>query len=344
MSVQFDWGGVGGKEVSILEAKERYGANITQPYIDFGAMPRFSWGEPMEKAAHEAVSNLRKFAIQGKSADDTDRADLFAFWRAEEVKAALGFEYPGIHQLTGSCVGAGFGNVAFTTSIIEVLRLKQPELITIPFWLFTYGRGRFRGGMRSPGEGSSGSVMAEAALKDGIVEATRAGLPQFKNSDGLVWGSNIEISWSDGDAKQSLDLLPFAQKHLFKSVAKLKSADEVRQAIINGYSVTEASMYGFSPRVEGEGADALLLGRRGPRWAHQMSIQSYRKHPKFGPVYWCHNQWGLNAHGKDPWGGPAGGVWILEQDVDWFIRDGDECFAYSQFDGFPAQDIFSWGY
>ena len=102
-------------------------------------------------------------------------------------------------------------------------------------------------------------------------------------------------------------------------------------------------MYGFNPRVEGEGADAVLVGRRGPRWSHQMSILAWWEHPKLGELFWIQNQWGLNAHGKDPSGGPPGGVWVPKVDVDWLIRDGDECFAFSQFDGFPAQ-TFSWSH
>ena len=338
----FNWGDVGGHEMSALDAKDKFGVNVG-PYIDFGAMPRFSWTEKQQQATHDALKRMPKFAISGNSDPGEKKVCLFDLWRHQETVSALGYVYPGIRQITGSCVGAGFGNVAFSLCAMEVIRLKDPEQIMIPFWLFTYGRGRLRAGMSSPGEGSNGAPQAEAARLDGLVEATRSGLPSFSKTDGLSWGSSTEMSWSDGDARQSIDMLPEARKHLIKTTAKLNSADDVRAAIRDGkYPVTQASMYGFNARVEGEGQDAVLIGRRGPRWAHQMSIHGWWEHPKFGELFWMQNQWGLNAHGTDPSGGPLGGVWIPKNDVDWLINDGDECFAFSQFSGFPSQQ-FSWG-
>jgi hypothetical protein len=78
------------------------------------------------------------------------------------------------------------------------------------------------------------------------------------------------------------------------------------------------------------------VGRRQGQWSHQMSIDAWLKHPKLGDLFWLMNQWGQDAHGKDPFGGPPGGVWITAADVDFICRD--EVFAFSQFDGFPAPD------
>ena len=55
------------------------------------------------------VKTLQPFKIEGPL-NDTDKADLTKFWRHPKVVSALGFEYGGTHQLTGSCVGAGGGN------------------------------------------------------------------------------------------------------------------------------------------------------------------------------------------------------------------------------------------
>ena len=57
------------------------------------------------------------------------------------------------------------------------------------------------------------------------------------------------------------------------------------------------------------------------------------------------NSWG-DAHGRvtdfetgEPW--PAGTLRVTRDAVEGMLRTG-ECFAYSQFDGFPQQDLF-WG-
>lgn len=342
----FDWGKdfaqVGGKEVSVLDAAARYNVSVTAPYIDFGAMPRFTWGDQTEALNAAIEAQMPKFQITGTIDPSVKKATLFDTWSHPLTVSSLGFAFPGIHQLTGSCVGAGGGNVAFSLLAIQAITLRKPEEIVVPFWPFTYGRGRLRSGSRNPGEGSSGTGQSEAMRLDGIMSGVYQGLPSFTHNDGIVYSSSIEMSWSDGDAAQAMNLLPVAQKHLIKTVAKLKSSDDVRAAICAGYPVTEASMYGFNPRVEGEGSDAVLVGRRGPRWSHQMSFHGWWEHPKLGELFWLQNQWGLNAHGRDPSGGPLGGVWVPKSDVDWLIRDGDECFAFSQFDGFPAQ-TFEWG-
>lgn len=60
-------------------------------------------------------------------------------------------------------------------------------------------------------------------------------------------------------------------------------------------------------------------------------------HTQFGELFYLMNQWGLNAHGKDPFGGPPGGVWITASDVDYICRD--EVYAFSGKSGYPAPPI-----
>lgn len=306
---------------------------------NFGWTPPENRSQEEMAAADAAVAQMPRFTIGGSPTNaEVEKLCLFDLWKHPLVVQANGFEYPGIHQLTGSCVGAGGGNAWFTLACVDAITRNDPETPLIPFWLLPYGRSRFYSGMRSPGEGSNGSTFAKAAREDGTVPAKTAGLPSFTNKDGLVWGSSVEYSWSDGDASQSMNLLPASRKHLVKTTAQCQSGADVRQAILNGYPVTVASMYAHDGgRVQG--TPACLLARRSGSWSHQMSILAAWKHPQFGWIYWLHNQWGLRAHGICPTGAPPGGVWITEADVDWICRD--EAFAFSQFDGFPAQ-TFSW--
>jgi hypothetical protein len=235
-----------------------------------------------------------------------------------------------------NCVGAGGGNMWATLAFYESIVAGEAELAKVPFWLLPYGRSRFYCGMKTPGEGSLGSCFARAAVEDGTLEYDRYGLPQpTSRDDGWIWGRNVEMSWSDGDARQSLDALEHSRKHLIKTAAQCRSASDVWQALVNGYPVTCASMYAHNGgRVQGEGKDAVLLASRSGSWAHQMSILACRKHPQFGNLFWLHNQWGLRAHGICPTGMPPGGVWIKASDVDWICRD--EVYAFSQYNGFPA--------
>lgn len=237
-----------------------------------------------------------------------------------------------------NCVGAGGCNAWMTLACVEACRLNDAEIPVVPFWLLPYGRSRYYLGDRSPGEGSTGSTFAKAAREDGVIPANSPGLPPFTRTDGLVWGSSVEMKWSDGDNPDTMRLLPDSRKHLVKTTAQCRNADDVREAIRNGYPCTAASMYAHRPGVTGN--PPVLLGRHSGEWSHQMSLLAWWDHPSLGEIFWLMNQWGLDAHGRDPAGGPPGGVWITKADVDWICRD--EVFAFSQFDGFPAQTLPPW--
>jgi hypothetical protein len=292
-----------------------------------------------QDAANRAfLRAMPSFGITGNDQGNDEKVLLYELWKHPEVVAANGRAFSGIYQKSGSCVGAGGGTVIATLSFVEVVRLGDPEQALIPFWLLPYGRSRFYGGMRGPGEGSFGSAFAEAMLKDGIIPANISNLPQPTEDDGmLTWGKPAEMTWSAGD-RISEDWLTQSRRHLVKTAAKLSNADQVRDAIRNGYPVTCASMYAHNGGTV-TGTPQVLLGRRSGSWAHQMSIMAWWNHPTLGDIFYLMNQWGQGAHGTCPSGAPRGGVWITKADMDWICRD--EVFAFSQFSGFPAT-TFNW--
>lgn len=245
--------------------------------------------------------------------------------------------------ISSNCVGAGGGNVLATLSFGDALLRGDPERCIVPFWLLPYGRSRYYMGDRGEGEGSTGSTFARAAREDGTLDAKAAGLPPFTNTDGLVWGSRVELKWSDGDNPDTMRLLPESRQHLVKTTAQCKSADDVRQAIINGYPCTCASSWGGGMKCPTDGNPAVLLNRRSGSWSHQMSIQNWWEHPSLGEIFWIQNQWGLGAHGSDPAGGPGGGFWVKKGEIDWICRDEGEVYAFSQFEGFPS-NVIPWIY
>jgi hypothetical protein len=321
---------VGGKKI-----KKGRGA----PVWNFGLIQADDYTREQSRQVEEVVEETPRLEIEGRSRSQdpgVKAAYLFELWKHPTVNKALGFDYPGTHQLTGSCVGAGGGNALASLIFADVLKRGDPEQCVVPFWLLPYGRSRFYLGDRGKGEGSTGSTFAKAVNEDGTLDATQKGLPEFKNTDGLIWGSSVEYSWSDGDAQQTMDLLPQSKKHLVKSVAKCKDHNDVREAIINGYPVTIASGWGGLMKCPTEGDPPVLLSKRTGSWSHQMSVQAWWDHPTLGEIFWIHNQWGLETHGRCPSGAPGGGFWVKKAEIDWICRD--EAYAFSQFDGFPAPD------
>lgn len=279
------------------------------------------------------VGQMPDFKIFGDSGPLPDKTYLWDYSKAING----GKHFATLHQLLGSCVGEGATNVVWYLSAMEVARLGDPEKVLLPWMGYIYGRSRYRAGIEGYGEGSTGSGAAEAVREDGVIAANEPGLPRIESQTDtdIVWGKDIEYSWSDGERidQKWLDL---GVKHLVKTTAQIKSTEEAMQAIANGYPLTDASDVGFqmSPQV----SNGYLLNRYSDTWNHQTCFLAYDKHPQLGLLFWYQNSWGSRAHGVDPAGGPPGGFWITEKDAARIIRQG-ETFAYSQFDGFPAQKL-----
>lgn len=293
------------------------------------------WIPPDERnndgiAAHSAaVASIPQLTLTGKSVNDNaTEVLLWDCWTAAKVK------WTGIRQVTGSCVGAGGGNALFTLACCDVLKRKDPERVEVPFWLLPYGISRMLGGLNDRGDGSFGSTFAQAVREYGHLPANTEGFPAYKEQDGFVWGEQVEFDWSQG-RKVPQKHLTEAKKFLVKSTAQCRSADDVRDAIKNYYPVTIASDWGGAMRpavVEG-----VLLNRRSTQWMHQMSVQGWKDHPKLGELFWIHNQWGIEVHGRCPTGAPGGGFWVRRSDMEYIVAQG-EAFAFSAFDGFPSLD------
>lgn len=332
------WQSVGGKE-RVAPRRNSWSTfrSAGGSYWDFG------WIEPAERTddENEKVGQAEQeilqtpFVVTGNSRVNESYGNITMLWSHPDVVAVLGHPYTGTHQLTGSCVGAGGGNVLASTNYVEAIKNGEPDKITLPFYPFTYGRSRYYMGDSGRGEGSTGTTYAKAAGVDGWLDnLSHAELPKPKNSDALVWGREVEMEWSAGGRTPCTTWIPLGQKNTVKTVSKLTSASQVREALLNYYAVTEASMYGFNPAVK----NGVLMGTRGPRWSHQMSFHGFWDHPQNGPIYLLMNQWGQGAHGTDPSGKcPPGGVWIPEADVEWICRSDGEVFSFSGTgQGYPA--------
>lgn len=288
------------------------------------------------KEQHEVhdgiVCDMPQFRVFGDAGEKPTKVLLTDVWKHPSVVAALGFEYTRIHQLTGSCVGAGGGNMGFTLAATEVVRLGDPEQIYVPFWLLPYGISRKLAGFRGRGSGSMGSTYAKAVQEYGFLKANLPGLPAFQRADGLVWSESAEYEWSDGNAIGQQWLQPASQRTV-KTVSSINSADEAREAITNYYPLT-CAVDNYVGRAHVD--DGVAIGSFDTYGGHQTSIQGWMEHPKHGELFLYVNQWPKSVYPSDPAGGPDCSVWITKKSMDWACKSG-EVYAFSQFNGYPAQ-------
>ena len=311
-------------------------------------------GNRIALGRHPTVSRMWNFGYTGAPIDDPflnampefkiigyEEDKKQAFLWDFSLQANAGKHFLTFRQETGSCVGNGLGQAIWYLSAVEVFRLKDPEQVLLPFWLLPYGKSRQIAGMRGQGEGSFGSAAAEAMRTEGILAADSEGLPPYTTNDGICFGAKTEMTWSDG-AKIPEKFLTESRKHLVKTTSKVRNAREAKAALKNYYPLTCASNFGTAqmnpPMV---GSPGVKIAKRTDTWGHQMCCIGWMEHEQFGDLFYILNSWGPDAHGTDPtnFNEPPGGFWITSESMDFMCKD--EVFAFSQFDGFPAQN-FSW--
>lgn len=305
-----------------------------EQFAYFGWVPPFL-RTPSEFAVGEAVAaSMPTFHLSGSFKGDKAKVGLY-----EARQKIAGSPQPAyINQSTGSCVGAGGGNAVLT--LMDVERVLGGKLADSPmvWWLYTYGESRELSGMRSRGDGSTGSGYAKAITTKGIFAADQPGLPAFEMRRGWYYLSpSIEREWSDGQqSPQKWDEL--ASKHLVKTAANCPSAEDVATAIQNGYPCTVACMFGTSGQKRLGGDQPVMVSEWDGSWAHQQFIDAWWNHPTLGELFRIGNNWGPDAHSPAVDGSPNGGYWVRKAVMQRMCQ-GREVFALSAFNGFPAREL-----
>lgn len=296
-----------------------------------------------EMAIHNnIVAAMPAFSLVGEKPPVGTKVLLTKLWNMPEVISALGFAFPGWHQYTGSCVGVGGGNVIQTVNFVDAFIRNELEKIILLFWPYNYGRSRLLGGMRGRGEGSFGSTFAKSCNEDGGTDWLKElNLPSYKINGQIEIGKAEELAWSDG-TRAPQPVKDEASQHKFIS-APIRTGEQVRDSIINGYPVTRAFGSYVNPGTA-KVKNGALIGTYNGRGGHQEGWLGYWNHPQNGELIYEMNQWGTNIYGNDPGEGQAGGCWISIDDVDKQCRSQyAEIYAFSSFDGYPAQPkIFDW--
>lgn len=315
---------------------------IATSTIEIGgeAVPNFGWVPPESRTPAENVANstimasLPAFELSGSFSGSKDKAALY-----EARQKVSGGQHPAyINQTTGSCVGAGGGNMLLTLRDVEIALKGEMEGPEMFWWLYAYGYGRKFSGMGSRGEGSTGTGQAKAMTTKGTFLASEPGLPQYTMKNGWYWlPPATEREWSIGGIEpEKWD--PLASKHLIKTAALCNSAEDVATALQNGYPCTVACMFGTQGQKRLGGDQPVMVSEWDGSWAHQQFIDAWWNHPTLGELFRIGNNWGPDAHSAAVDGSPNGGYWVRKSVVQ-RMCGGREVFAFSAFNGFPAREL-----
>jgi hypothetical protein len=305
------------------------GLQIAQAY-DVGNVQGWAGEQPAREAFKVLGNNFYtgmpddlKLAAAGKK--------MFLY---RATRAALGQDTKNYPQQIGDCVSFGAKNATEYLAACDIIIRGQREKWRPVFPPYFYGTGRVYVGHGSlgNGDGSLGSWMAEAVMKYGTLFADESNVPQYSGSIAKQWGST-------GGARYLDEFKPTAQKYLIKSAAKINGWEDLVAAICNGYPCTVASNQGFQMETSADGFHSPQ-----GNWGHQMSIVGVDD--EFSEKYvLILNSWGdvhghlksLDSDKKDE-DLPVGILRVKRATIERMIGAG-ETFAFSQFDGFPAQDL-----
>lgn len=126
-----------------------------------------------------------------------------------------------------------------------------------------------------------------------------------------------------------------AQKHQVKTISNVRTVEEARDALANGYALSVCSGYGFSSRRDSNG-----IAKRGSGWSHAMAwIACDDTRERLNEtLFLVQNSWGVWNGGPKVHDQPDGSFWIREKDARGMLSGGG-AWVYSDVEGFPAREI-----
>lgn len=126
-----------------------------------------------------------------------------------------------------------------------------------------------------------------------------------------------------------------ARKHQVKTISNVRTVEEARDALANGYALSVCSGYGFSSRRDSNG-----IAKRSKGWSHAMAwIACDDTHKRLNEtLFLVQNSWGVWNSGPRVHDQPEGSFWIREKDARGMLSGGG-AWVFSDVDGFPARKV-----
>ena len=227
-------------------------------------------------------------------------------------------------QTTGDCVSHSTRNAVDVTRCHEIIDGGQAESFE--------ARGATEaiyGSRGHGGQGMSCTVAARFVHKTGGILLRK----DYGFVDLSRYNSRTGQNWGRSGIPQ--DVIKEGKKHQVKTISMVKSVDEARDAIANGYALSVCSNYGFSAKRNEHG-----IARKSGSWNHAMSWiamdDSREIHNE--TLFLIQNSWGVFNSGPKRLGQPDGSFWVREKDAAGMLNQ-NGAWAFSDVDGFPPRKV-----
>lgn len=232
-------------------------------------------------------------------------------------------------QTTGDCVSHATRNACDLSRAIEIDIKGDKES-----WIARGATEAIYGARGHTGQGMSCARAATFVSKTG-------GVLVRKNYPGIIdfskYNSKVGTGWGGRGVPDKV--VEKADDHQIRTVSLIKSVEEARDALANGYGLSVCSGYGFSNKRSSKG-----FARRSGSWGHAMAWTACDDTGD-EPAFLVQNSWGKwNSGGHPEWGPiPDGSFLIHANDAEGMIRS-NGAYAFSDFNGFPPQKLPDYGF
>lgn len=302
----------------------RYSPKTLLDMYSHGFAGAISEPEHMEKFMSEL--KYAYFSEADKAIRGTGKGKLSAPFRSVLKFDRLAYEE---RQTTGDCVSHGTRNAVDITRAVEIHVNHEREA-----WVARGATEPIYGSRGHGGQGMSCSRAAEFV-------STVGGYLVRQNYDDVVdlskYNSSIGSRWGSSGVPEAVEKL--ARKHQVKTVSNIRTIEEARDALANGYGINVCSSYGFSKTRDEKG-----IARPSGSWAHAMAWTACDDTGD-EPLFLVQNSWGKwNDGGHPDWGKIPDGSFLITADVAAGMLRGGGGFAFSAFDGFPLQKLPNYGF
>lgn len=230
-------------------------------------------------------------------------------------------------QAIGDCVSHGWAKCVSVLMAVEILLRGEPEeYLADPATEPIYGGSRVEvGGGRLRGDGSIGAWAAKWVSERGGVLLRK----RYGDIDLTTYSGALARNWGARGVPDELE--PTAREHPVRTTSLIRTYDEARDALANGYPIPVCSNQGFRSVRDSDG-----FCRPSGSWPHCMAVIGLDDaHSRPGVL--IDNSWGASwVSGPKRHDQPDGSFWC---DADVFERmlSGHDSFAISSFEGYPAK-------
>lgn len=228
---------------------------------------------------------------------------------------------PAERQTTGDCVSHSTRNAVDITRAVEIEAGEREDFVA---------RGATEGIYQSRGhrgQGMSCSVAARYVHQNGGLLIRK----DYGDIDLSVYNSNLGANHRIPNSIYANE----AQKHQVQTISNVRTVEEARDALANGYALSVCSGYGFSSRRDSNG-----IAKQGNGWNHAMAWTACDDtRERFDEtLFLVQNSWGVWNSGPIVFDQPKGSFWIREKDARGMLSGGG-AWVFSSVDGFPARKV-----